>query len=448
MTNNVVHSLLKHQTGILNSGQYRDGLSWFRINGLGPSKFRQVKVTQGEDNEEEREEETERGHLAAITSLDLESQEARYLLAGCIDGSLYIHDLANLNGCPKTTSRMIAHIKPVREVEERIYHPPTASRYRRSSRPPPVAKVHGHKQGVQTVQWFPGDSAIFVTSGMDQRLLVWDANSMEVAEEFNINKLIYCHQISLPPSPMIAIGSSSNHVRLIDLKSGSNTHELRGHADSVVVVRWSEKQEFLLASGCLAGQVLLWDVRRAKSCLQTLDLDYISKSSKPRSANCCKAHCGPASGLAFCDDGIHLISFGAQEGKLRRWDLNSGRNTKTPFSKLHRKSKSKTTTRMSLSPSYGRSSGIIFVPEGSNVAALDVKSGILLRHFRGHYNGVNCTAINQQFHELYTGGGDKNILIWDSNEEQSSAYDDHLKETGGGDDEADFTNVIYSSDDD
>jgi DNA excision repair protein ERCC-8 len=210
--------------------------------------------------------------------------------------------------------------------------------------------------------------------------------------------------------------------------------------DSVLTVRWSESRDHLLASGCYAGQVLLWDVRRARSCLQALDLDNISKSSaekmKGKADTSKKAHCGSTNGLVFCDDGLHLISYGGFEAKLRRWDLTSGRNTKTPFVKLQKRSsssssKNKICVKMSLTPSFGRRDGTIFVPEGSNIAAIDVNTGKLHQRLRGHFHGVRCTVFNDRTHELYSGGGDRNILIWDSN--PVGPYDEYLKLKGDDD---------------
>jgi DNA excision repair protein ERCC-8 len=66
--------------------------------------------------------------------------------------------------------------------------------------------------------------------GADERLLVWDSNTLQIAEEFSIQKSIFCLRMSPPPSTVVAVASTSNHVRLVDLKSGSSTHELRGHA--------------------------------------------------------------------------------------------------------------------------------------------------------------------------------------------------------------------------
>lgn len=42
--------------------------------------------------------------------------------------------------------------------------------------------------------------------------------------------------------------ADSNQVHLVDLKSGSKTHTLRGHRKSVMAVRWSPHDEFLLAT--------------------------------------------------------------------------------------------------------------------------------------------------------------------------------------------------------
>lgn len=41
----------------------------------------------------------------------------------------------------------------------------------------------------------------------------------------------------------------SSKIKLCDLKTGSSTHILKGHKDAIISVQWSNKEEFLLASG-------------------------------------------------------------------------------------------------------------------------------------------------------------------------------------------------------
>ena len=232
MSLNISTRLFLHETGRLGTLKLKNDICWARVSKLELSRFRDIRVRpENESDNEEGDEEQPRGHSSAVTALNVDSQEGRYLLAGCSDGSLYIHDLADFAGEPRCSSRLISHVKSIPAPQEpapaaRAF---STSRNRTPARPQAEVK-DGHFQSVQTVQWFPEDSALFVTSGMDQRLLVWDANTMKIAEEFKINKLVFCHHLSRPPSTMVAVASSSNHLRLIDLKSGSSTHELRGHS--------------------------------------------------------------------------------------------------------------------------------------------------------------------------------------------------------------------------
>jgi len=48
---------------------------------------------------------------------------------------------------------------------------------------------------------------------------------------------------------LVAVACGESRVHLLDLKSGSTTHMLRGHEKSVFSIRWSPLQEFLLATG-------------------------------------------------------------------------------------------------------------------------------------------------------------------------------------------------------
>lgn len=72
---------------------------------------------------------------------------------------------------------------------------------------------------------------------------------------------------------------------------------------------------------------------------------------------------------------------------------------------------------------------VLFVPHGSNIDVFDLFSGVKLNILRGHYNQVNCCAFNPDVQELYSGGNDRNILVWLP--ETDTAYDEHLREQKG-----------------
>ena len=78
---------------------------------------------------------------------------------------------------------------------------------------------------------------------------------------------------------------------------------------------------------------------------------------------------------------------------------------------------------------YGK---YIFVPSYSSIHCLDIENEDLHSSLNGHYNTVNCTAFNASEQELFTGGNDRNILIWDGNRGRDEAYTEHLEEREGG----------------
>ena len=104
-----------------------------------------------------------------------------------------------------------------------------------------------------------------------------------------------------------------------------------GHQHGFVIpVRWSPKQPYLLASGGSDGTVRLWDVRRGKACLASLDQHNTASREKGgwlTSTN--RAHGGVVNGLEFTSDGLHLVTIGHDE-KMLVWDLEGGLNTLVP----------------------------------------------------------------------------------------------------------------------
>ena len=76
------------------------------------------------------------------------------LLSGGADGSIAIHDLHVSSGTPQGTYPKICLIDKTNK--------------------------DAHKFSVETVQWYPLDTGMFISSGADKSLLVWDTNSLKV----------------------------------------------------------------------------------------------------------------------------------------------------------------------------------------------------------------------------------------------------------------------------
>ena len=77
------------------------------------------------------------------------------LLSGGADGFIAIHDMHTTAGIPKVTYPLVDSVG--RGNRDR------------------------HKFSVATIQWYPLDTGMFISSGMDKLLKVWDTNHLSVS---------------------------------------------------------------------------------------------------------------------------------------------------------------------------------------------------------------------------------------------------------------------------
>lgn len=370
--------LFEREQGVLDPLNLRRAESTRRTYSLKLSKHRDVEIV----------------NQGAVNSIDIDLIESRYLLSGLSDGTASIHDLMNRTGNVKYTCKVVCKID-------------RKNRYR-------------HNTSVQSVCWYPLDTGIFTTSGTDKLLKVWDTNNLVPVDEYEFSGIVYQHDLSPVATKhcLIAVGCQSSKLKLVDLKSGANSHMLKGHHSSIYCVKWSPKEEFILASGGADNRVLIWDIRSAKGALMVLD-QYNGKAPSDNILGN-TAHHGAINGLTYTTDGLHLISCGT-DNCIRLWDATSGKNCLINYGKIPNDTKK----LVQLSVSRGCSPDILFVPNRSNIDLFDIYTGEKIDRLKGHYNAVNCCKYHESTQDLYSGGNDRNILIWTP--ETDSAYDDYLK---------------------
>ena len=143
------------------------------------------------------------------------------------------------------------------------------------------------------------------------------------------------------------------------------------------------------------------------------------------------AHSGRVVGIRFLPDGLRLLSLGTDH-RLRLWDAMTGRNTLVNYGRIE--VISRMTVRLAMSP---MDSGVTvaFVPAASDIFAFDVEDGERLSVLRGHYGRVNCLAMSQATHCLYSGASDRAILVWTSDADdpiESPAHGDSDEERPAG----------------
>jgi len=316
-----------------------------------------------------------------INSLDLDVEENRYLLSSDSKGTIAIYDLS--------------------QRLDQLVDQPTFT---------PVAVVDNtfagaHKFSIECVQWYPHDTGMFLTSSADQTLKVWDTNALQVAEQFDFHKVIYSHHMSAQAKKhtLVAVSSEDARIYLCDLRSGSKSHTLRGHQSAVLAVKWSPRNQHIIATGSRDCHLKIWDIRRAKSCM--LELSQNDKKKKKKSVY--PAHFGSVNSLCFTGDGLHLMSYG-MDNCVMKWDLFSAQNTKLDFGQ--NENPGKKCIQMGLSDNLDRD--VLFVPSGGDILIRDLQSGKLLQTLQGHLKSVICCQYSNLFQELYSGSADTQLLSW------------------------------------
>ncbi|KAH7387734.1 hypothetical protein KP509_16G038600 [Ceratopteris richardii] len=361
-------------------------------------------------------------HKSGVNSLQIDATEARYLLSGAADGSVAVYDIEQATAYDHST-RTSKH-EALFMVDKRV--------------------LNGHLYSVSCVHWYPIDTGIFVTGSFDNFVNVWDTNTTQVELQFNMSKKVYSLSMSTLATThmLIATGTDDTRIRLCDIASGAFTHTLSGHRDSVWVVQWSTRSEWVLVSGGCDGAIRFWDIRRA-GCYQILDQQcsqigrrppVLKKSSRThgREDNLCTkylnasspirqrgqkrsfgisavdsrtAHYGSVAGLQMTADGLHMISAGT-DSRLRLWDVESGCNTLVNYPSTYIRGNKG--IQMAVTPD----SSLVFTPSLNAILVYDVWSGHSYSSLRGHYDQVNCCAFHPQGQELYTGSNDRKILVW------------------------------------
>lgn len=386
MSRDFKRRLLLRELGRAKPDGFRRLVNAERLSQIALSKHRNVKVVGS----------------GSISSVAIDPLEWRYILAGTSDGLVAIYDCQN-----PSNSGTLKHAAQVVGLT--------------SSQTP-------SRSYVSAVQWHPSDNGLFISSGADGQLRVWDANELtQPVETFLLSKRIYCHHISPGNPSSVAVATDSNHIRLLDLRAGSSTHELRGHAGSVSSVLWAPRSSSILASGCHAGKVLLWDVRKARNCLMSFDMGNLRGKANRRAVEASIAHKGSVNGLAFSCTARHIVSYGAYDGRLRKWDVLDGTNCKTAFEVLPKVNNKLHVPLVTSEDATSLEEEAIFVPTRSNILVVRF-DGTRISRLTGHFRSVTSLSFSKTHLELISGSTDRAVLIWDCNRSGESAFDDFLEE--------------------
>ena len=284
------------------------------------------------------------------------------------------------------------------------------------------------------MHFYPFDSLAFTSSSYDHTLKLCSSLTLEPSASFDLDAPVYSHAVSpIADHLLVACATQMPTVRLVDLRSGANTHSLAGHSGAVFTVSWSPVREHILASGGTDGSVRIWDIRRSAAALGSLDMDDsigVTFSNSGKVYRHGKAHTNAVNGLSWSDDGRYLVTAGHDE-RIRLWNMDTGANMLTNFGPTVR-NKHLSTVLPLLSPSGVTLPGkdVLFYPNEREISVHSLFDGTLLKRLRptiepqdsqasasgtGRRSWKNrTTALAWRTHsvELYSAHTDGRICAW------------------------------------
>ncbi|KAI8817947.1 WD40-repeat-containing domain protein [Fimicolochytrium jonesii] len=397
-----------------------------------------------------------RRRCAPVNALQVDHVESRFLLTGSADFTVHLYDLeASPND--RLAGRDGGRGNRVNTRSERTLNGQIPALQTNNgvivSRPiATLERTRAHTFAVTSVQWYPTDTGLFITGSMDSTVKVWDTNAMQSVCTFDIEQRVYATDMSMISTThnLIATGTSDQNVRLCDLRTGAFTHSLQGHRGKVMAVRWSPRDEFLVASGGSDHTVRLWDVRKAHPHLMTLDqhvtLDSfniltpsgnIGVDRNPAAPDLARqrgttSHNGPVNGLTFTSDGLNLLSTSHDETP-RLWDVLLGCNTLTNYGPYIRNQVDQNLSP-AITPLGDCDPPLVFHPTDNRMTCvMEMRTGALAFQLKGHSARVACVGFrrpraggvepnvegdigdgsNTPVHsEVFTGGYDGNVVWW------------------------------------
>jgi WD40 repeat protein/predicted Ser/Thr protein kinase len=286
----------------------------------------------------------------------------------------------------------------------------------------------GHAGEVRTAVYSP-DGEWVASAGMDRTIRVWRATGRRDALVLRGHTGTVTQLAFTEDGRRLGSLSEDGTARVWEADPQASLPALRGHSKAVYPVAYSPDGRWL-ASGGWDGEVRLWDARTGDACA-ALRHPYVVR----------------VRALAFSPDGSWLVAGGDEDGRLRLWDVATGKLRKElpgPGGPILAVAVSPdgaqiaavgwngilsvrdvTTGRQVASVKLGgegQQKGLAYSPDGRwlasttpdfQVALWDVKTYRPSARWSGHSGEIFSVAFSPDGRRLASAGKDRIVRVWD-----------------------------------
>ncbi|GMF19212.1 unnamed protein product [Phytophthora lilii] len=157
----------------------------------------------------------------------------------------------------------------------------------------------------------PGKKNQLVTAGRNLLLRVWDLDTFKCVRTIKAHETPVLAMGFDPSGTLLATGGSDRAVKVFDVDKGFCTHNFRGHAGIVTLVKFHpDPARLSLVSASDDATVRVWDLYTQKQVA------------------CIQGHMSLVTSVAFSEDGYTMLSAG-RDKVVNFWDLRDQKLSKT-----------------------------------------------------------------------------------------------------------------------
>jgi serine/threonine protein kinase len=261
-----------------------------------------------------------------------------------------------------------------------------------SSSRPPISGAPGFRDCRQTLRghssWvlavaISTDSQTIFSSGLDHRIVAWDANTGEVKQMLTgHNKPVNCLTCS-PDSQFLLSGSDDDTIKVWQLATGKMVRSLAEHSRDVNAIAVSPSSQFL-ASGSEDRTVCLWRLSTGELIRSLPGVGGMVRS------------------VVISPNG-ELIASGGLDNQIKIWHFNNGNLLRTLNGHFN--------SILALTFS-NNSQTLISASKDKTIKIWNANTGELLRTLSGHSDSVSTVAVSRDGTTLVSGSNDKTIKFW------------------------------------
>jgi WD40 repeat protein len=248
-----------------------------------------------------------------------------------------------------------------------------------------LVKVETEDPGAYALAVSPDARTLSVAYENAGTVKLWDAATGKVRQVLGRLSCIKARTVAFSPNGrLLAAGGWQGDLRLWDVKTGRQVHQLWGHWTSILTLAFSPDGR-TLASGDDHGVLKLWDVKTGRLWVPAA------------------GHRGPVNTLAVRPDGRGLAS-GDSDGTVKYWDFSTRREQPSPVG--HK----------------GRVLGLAFSPDGRTLASAgwdarvrlwDPATGSLKGTLQASDFWIYRIAWHRQQNLLASTHADGTVRLWD-----------------------------------